>query len=115
MASQLHPQETVLAELWTSLSSLLRSYTAMHGIPTGSEAAVELNYEKISVRHGEKWLHLERNNTVVTWTRENGRCGSLELTEHGSLRGPEGEQAMDLAVESWARELMHDYATELTR
>jgi hypothetical protein len=38
--------------------------------------------------------------------RENGDSGNLELTVGGSLRGPEGEEVMDLAAECWARELM---------
>jgi hypothetical protein len=42
----------------------------------------------------------------VTWMRENGNSGVLELTEAGCLRGESGEEEMDLAAEAWARELM---------
>jgi hypothetical protein len=53
-------------------------------------------------------LELKRNGAAVTWTRENGTSGTLELTERGRLRGPAGEQELDMAAEAWARELMQD-------
>ncbi len=96
----------LLAELWTSLASLLRSYTAAHGLHSNREATVELTEEKITVRHGKKWLCLDRNHAILTWTRENGSMGTLELTESGTLRSGAQEEAMDLAAEQWARDLM---------
>jgi hypothetical protein len=96
----------VYAELWTSLASLLRSYTAMYGLTSTRQAVVDLGSEKIIVRVDEKWLILTRAHQIITWTRENGMSGSLELSEHGALRSASGDQAMDLAVEHWARELM---------
>ena len=101
-----HSLEALWAELWTSLASLLRSYTAAHGLHSNREAAVELTEEKITVRHGQKWLRLERNYAILTWTRENGTMGTLELTEAGTLRSGTHEEAMDLAAEQWARDLM---------
>lgn len=105
-ATALDPR--VYAELWLSLASLLSSYTAAHGLSGGRLAIIEQDEERISVRHGHKSLRLERRNASVTWMRENGSSGALELTEHGSLRGPAGEEALDLAAESWARELMRE-------
>jgi hypothetical protein len=99
-----HPR--LLAELWISLASLLRSYTAAHGLHANREAVVDLTEETITVRHNEKWLRLDRSNSTVTWTRENGNMGSLQLTESGTLRNADNEEAMDLAAEQWARELM---------
>ncbi|MGB7266726.1 MAG: transcriptional regulator [Terracidiphilus sp.] len=96
----------LFAELWLSLASLLRSYTAVHGLSGSHHATVEHSEDKIKVRHGQKWLHLERSNASVTWMRENGSGGAMELTDHGCLRGPAGEEAMDMAAESWARDLM---------
>jgi len=101
-----HSLEALWAELWTSLASLLRSYTAAHGLHAKREAAVELTEEKITVRHNEKWLRLDRNHAILTWTRENGTMGTLELTEAGTLRSGTHEEAMDLAAEQWARDLM---------
>ena len=97
---------TVCAELWVSLASLLRSYTAAHGLNGNRQATVELGEERILVRRGDVWLDLERNGATVTWQREDGRSGTLELTEAGTLRGESDEEEMDMAAERWARELM---------
>jgi hypothetical protein len=96
----------VFAELWISLASLLRSYTAVHGLHGNRRATVEAVQEEISVRHGEKWLLLKRDVARVTWTRENGSSGKMEITETGRLRDGMNEEEMDLAAEAWARELM---------
>jgi len=96
----------LFAELWTSLASLLRSYTAVHGLHSKHEAAVELTEDTITVHHNEKWLRLDRNYAILTGTRENGSMGTMELTESGTLRSGTQEEAMDLAAEQWARGLM---------
>jgi len=100
----------VYAELWVSLASLLRSYTAAHGLNGDRQATVELGEERITVRHGDRWLDLKRSQAEVIWLRENGNTGVLALTEAGRLRTAQGtgggEEEMDLAAEAWARELM---------
>lgn len=104
----------VYVELWVSLASLLRSYTAAHGLNGNRQATVELGEEKILVRHGDEWLALNRTGAEVHWIREDGRQGRLEFTEHGRLLGPNpdnagaGEEDMDMAAERWARELMQE-------
>jgi hypothetical protein len=110
--SQTIHDEHLYVELWVSLASLLRSYTAAHGLNGNRQATVELGEGKIMVRHAEKWLSLERDGAQVAWTRENGSGGSFEMTEHGRLRTntPQGadaaEEELDMAAEAWARELM---------
>jgi hypothetical protein len=103
-------EDRLCAELWVSLASLLRSYTAAHGLNGDRQATVELGEERITVRHGEKWLDLERAGERVNWLRENGESGVLELTEAGTLRSLEdtagAEEEMDMAAEAWAREIM---------
>jgi hypothetical protein len=101
--------EELCLELWVSLASLLRAYTAMHGLPANRQAEIEQTQEKIIVRDGEKWLSLTRNYAIVTWTRDNGDMGTLEFTEAGMLRSSAGEEAMDLAAETWARYLMQEH------
>jgi hypothetical protein len=96
----------VFVELWISFASLLRSYTAAHGLHIKQEATVELTEETITVRHGEKWLRLIRKHAILNWTRENGSMGTMELTEAGNLRSGTHEEAMDLTAEQWAREIM---------
>ncbi len=97
-------------ELWVSLASLLRSYTAAHGLNGNRQATVELGEERITVRHGDAWLDLERSGSQVRWRREDGRTGTMELTEAGRLKsaanGESSEEEMDLIAEAWARELM---------
>ena len=93
-------------ELWVSLASLLRSYTAARGLNGDRQATVELSEALITVRHAEKWLELRRTEAHVTWLRENGTSGELELTESGTLRSGSKEEEMDMAAEAWARELM---------
>jgi hypothetical protein len=99
---------TVYAELWTSLASMLRSYTAAHGIRRGhlADCVIEWDTAHILARFQSKWLDLKREGPRVTWMRENGSSGVLELTEAGRLRGAGGEEEIDMAAEAWARELM---------
>lgn len=96
----------VFRELWVSLDSLLRSYTAAHGIHDNRHAAIEVGEESITVHHAEKWLRLKRDGAIVTWTRENRCSGKMEITETGRLRDGISEEEMDIAAEAWARELM---------
>jgi hypothetical protein len=119
-----HPHgEQVYIELWVSLASLLRSYTAAHGLNGNRQATVELGEERITVRHGNGRLELERQGARIDWRREDGRGGVLELTEAGRLRDPKSqnrdlghpddaehpkEEEMDMRAEAWARELMHE-------
>jgi len=99
--------EQLCIELWVSLASLLRSYTAAHGLNGNRQATIELGEEKILVRHGDDWLALTRSGAEVIWEREDRRQGRLEFTEHGRLRDVDtNEEEMDMAAERWARELM---------
>ena len=93
-------------ELWVSLASLLRSYTAVHGLSGNRQAAVGQDEERISVHHGQKRLHLQRSGATVNWQREDGSAGKMEFTVAGRLRSDAGEEEMDMAAEAWARELM---------
>ena len=134
-ASTVDSGERVYVELWVSLASLLRSYTAAHGLNGNRQATVELGEERITVRHGDAWLELNRRGPEIKWQREDGRSGVAELTEAGSLRIPKSqnrdpghpdlgppwipdvghpaggdpiEEEMDMVAEAWARELMHE-------
>jgi len=117
-AGETQVNDRLHSELWVSLASLLRSYTAAHGLNGDRQATVELGEERITVRHGDRWLDLKRKGAAVTWQREDGKSGVLELTEEGRLRpennprspnrdlGRPEEEEMDMAAEAWARELM---------
>jgi hypothetical protein len=96
----------LFVELWVSLASLLRSYTAVHGLNGNKQATVELGEERITVRYGTSWLDLTRNDAQVIWRRENGQSGTMQMIETGRLRTEAGEEEMDMVAEAWARELM---------
>lgn len=101
----------VYVELWVSLASLLRSYTAAHGLNGNRQATIELGEDRILVRHGEDWLDLRRNGAKVSWQRNDGSNGDLELTADGRLHSEasaEMDVEMDIAAEAWARELMQE-------
>jgi hypothetical protein len=104
---------TLYAELWVSLASLLRSYTAAHGLNRKEQATVELGEESIIVRIGDRWLRLDRSDAEVNWARENGATGLMRFTIKGTLQTRVGhephedlEEEMDMQSEAWARELM---------
>jgi hypothetical protein len=96
----------VWGELWISLASLLRSYTAVHGLNGNRQATVESDGKRITVRFDERTLDLQLHGATVNWQREDGSKGKMEWTEAGRLRGVSGEEEMDMAAEAWARELM---------
>lgn len=99
-------ESSLFVELWISLASLLRSYSAAHGLHQNRHAAIAAGEEVITARLGEKWLRIEREGATVIWTRENRSSGKMEFTETGKLRDGINEEEMDLAAEAWARELM---------
>ncbi len=94
-------------EFWVSLASLLRSYTAVHGLNRKQQATVELGEDHIIVRAGERWLRLDRTEANVAWAREDASEGWMQLTVDGRLKSEAGaEEEMDMQAEAWARELM---------
>jgi len=110
-AAPLQSSDQLWVELWVSLASLLRSYTAVHGLNGNRQALVELGEEIILVRHGDDWLKLSRTGARIDWRRADGSSGLLEFTEAGRLRPVSAEEApqeeeMDMMAEAWARELM---------
>jgi hypothetical protein len=111
--SPISDDEKLYVELWVSLASLIRSYTAAHGLNGNRQATVELGEETILVRHRDGWLNLERSGAQVRWQRPDGQAGQLEFTEAGQLRGDIGEEGlvieeMDMLAERWARDLMRE-------
>jgi hypothetical protein len=104
--TQIIKEEHLHAELWFSLASLLRSYTAVHGLHENRQAAIEARDEQIVASYGEKSLSLRREGAIVTWTRENGTGGRMTLSKSGRLQNETQEEEMDLTAEAWARELM---------
>lgn len=101
------------AELWVSLASVLRSYTAVHGLNRKHQATVELGENQIVVRAGDRWLKLDRHEAEIIWAREDSTKGLMRFTMEGKLETHVGheefhdrEEEMDMQAEAWARELM---------
>ena len=99
-------RDLLYVELWVSLASLLRRYTAAHGLNGNRQATVELGVDRITVLHGGARLELARDGAEVRWRREDGSAGRMELTEAGQLRSDGHEEEMDMTAEAWARELI---------
>ncbi len=98
-------------ELWVSLASLLRSYTAAHGLNRREQATVELSETRILVRCGERWLRLERNLEsdvdAVQGRTHAGERMLLRWSDEGELKTETGSKVpMDLQAEEWSRELV---------
>jgi len=105
-ATTAEANDQLWCELWVSLASLLRSYTAAHGLNQKEQAVIELGEVHILVHAADRWLRLDRQSQQVDWSRENGTNGTMQLTEHGKLKAEAGEEELDMQAEAWARELM---------
>ncbi len=102
----------VARELWTSFISLLRSYTAAHGLNGTRQAVLEVSDDHLLVRAGERLLSIRFDGEHGTVTRETGPATEFTLDEHGRVvqsSGPEGPgnaEEMDMVAERLAREIM---------
>lgn len=97
MTPQLH------TELWTSWASLLRSYSAAHGLNATQHAVVEVSPESITLRVGSHWMRF----TSTELRLSDDRPVSFALHENGtvSIAGAP-EEEMDIAAERFAREML---------
>jgi len=94
--------EILRRELWTSWASLLRSYSAAHGLNRNHHAVVEVGAEEIILRVGDRWMRFTRD--AAEDSRGNKSAFSLELD--GRVRLGNEIDEMDLAAEKLAREMM---------
>ena len=80
---------------------MLRSYTSGGTWSERKSAGPPSSLENIEFWRAtqENWLDLTRDGANVTWKRENGDGGTLELTEAGQLRGVGGDPI--LAQQIW--------------
>lgn len=96
MDSKLH------IELWTSWASLLRSYTAAHGLSSPYHAVVEVGPDEILLRVDTRWLRFTHN--AVTYS--DGHMKTFSLEEDGTAKLDGIRDEMDMAAERIAREMM---------
>jgi len=90
-------------ELWTSWASLLRSYSAAHGLNSRHHAVVEVGADEITLRVASRWLRF----THDLMEDSGGNRSTFSLQEDGTVKLKEHTQEMDLAAEQLAREMMH--------
>ena len=94
--------EALQRELWTSWASLLRSYSAAHGLNRKSQAVVEVGADEIILRVADRWTRF--THEAVEDSRGNRSAFSLEAD--GTVRLDNEVEEMDLAAEKLAREMM---------
>jgi hypothetical protein len=103
----------VARELWSSFVSLIRSYTAAHGLNGSRQAVLEVSDDHLLVRAGDRLLAIRFDGEHGSWQRESGTATQFTLDEHGRVivqaGGPEGpgySEEMDMVAERLAREIM---------
>jgi hypothetical protein len=102
----------VARELWNSFVSLIRSYTAAHGLNGTRQAVLEVSADSLLVRADERLLTIRFEGEHGSWQREAGPATEFTLDEHGRVvqeSGPDGlgiSEEMDIVAERLAREIM---------
>ncbi len=94
-------------ELWSSFVSLIRSYTAAHGLNGTRQAVLEVSQESLLVRAGDRQLTVRFDGQRGSFARESGSATAFTLDEQGRLVLEGGvTEEMDMAAERLAREIM---------
>jgi hypothetical protein len=91
-------------ELWTSWASLLRSYSAAHGLNSRHHAVVEVGADEITLRVANRWLRFRHD--LMEDSESNRSTFSLE--EDGTVKLNGTTEEIDLAAEQLAREMMSE-------
>lgn len=89
-------------ELWTSWASMLRVYSAAHGLTAKQHAVVEIGSEEIVLRVEPRWTRFTREQMT---TSEGGTI-SFAMLEDGSIRIGDVTDEMDMAAEAIARGML---------
>jgi hypothetical protein len=93
-------------ELWISFVSLVRSYTAAHGLNGVRQAVLEVSDDRLLVRAGERLLTFRLDVDRGTWQRESGAATEFALDDHGRMIVNGAAEEMDIVAERLAREIM---------
>jgi len=101
-ASAVNAPAAIHRELWTSWASLLRSYSAAHGLNSGRQAVVETGSDEIVLRVADRWIRFTHNQMEDSL----GNSLPFSLDEDGRARLGDTTEEMDLAAEKLAREMM---------
>ena len=96
----------VARELWASFVSLLRSYTAAHGLNGPRQAVLEVSSDHLLVRAGERLLTIRFDGERGSFARETGPATEFVFDEHGRVIMEGKAEEMDMVAERLAREIM---------
>ncbi len=86
-------------ELWTSWASMLRVYSAAHGLTSDRHAVVEVGSEEIVLRVDGRWARFTHDSMTTT----EGISVGFAMEEDGRVRIGDVTEEMDLAAEEVAR------------
>lgn len=86
-------------ELWTSWASMLRVYSAAHGLTNPYHAVVEVGAEEILLRVDTRWARFTHNDM----TTSEGLSVPFAMREDGQIRIGDVTDQMDMAAEEVAR------------
>ena len=96
----------VARELWASFVSLLRSYTAAHGLNGTRQAVLEVSDDHLLVRAGERLLTVRIDGQHGSFVRETGPTTEFTIDDHGRVIMDGNAEEMDMVAERLAREIM---------
>jgi hypothetical protein len=96
----------VARELWTSFVSLLRSYTAAHGLNGSRQAVLEVSENHLLVRAGERLLTIRFDGQHGSFVRETGPATEFIMDAHSRVIVDGNAEEMDMVAERLAREIM---------
>jgi hypothetical protein len=92
------------AELWTSWASMLRVYSAAHGLNAAEHAVTEVSPDSITLRVGTRWLRF----TPTEVTASDGAALPFAIHEDGTVAiGSEAPEELDMAAERLTREMLY--------
>ncbi len=104
VADRIDPQ--IARELWISFVSLIRSYTAAHGLNGTRQAVLEVSEHSLLVRAGDRLLAIQFDGERGSFVRETGSSTEFTLDEHGRIVIGNTSEEMDIVAERLAREIM---------
>lgn len=89
-------------ELWTSWASMLRVYSAAHGLSSKRHAVVEVGAQDIVLRVDTRWVCF----THQRMTTSEGVSVGFAMEVDGRVRIGDVTEEMDMAAEEVARRML---------
>ena len=92
----------LVVELWTSWASMLRVYSAAHGLSSARHAVVEVGADEIVLRVDTQWTRF----THEEMTTSGGVSRGFAMEVDGRVRIGDVTEDMDMAAEEVARGML---------